>query len=151
MWNGQIESVAFHSCVLRKRHKLANRRNRLHQIESSFLRFREHPAGNRENEMTSEDPNTLQNFDDHEEFRCLDDSKVLLKNPIQSPPFNRENWSRLLNFSVMADQGFDTIPRGRYVRGPGEVTEWPIVLVSKTSVLQGTGGSNPPLSASLTS
>ncbi len=29
----------------------------------------------------------------------------------------------------------------------GEVTEWPIVLVSKTSVLQGTGGSNPPLSA----
>ncbi len=33
----------------------------------------------------------------------------------------------------------------------GEVTEWPIVLVSKTSVLQGTVGSNPTLSAPLQS
>ena len=29
----------------------------------------------------------------------------------------------------------------------GEVTEWPIVLVSKTSVPRGTEGSNPSLSA----
>ena len=35
-------------------------------------------------------------------------------------------------------------------RGPsGEVTEWPNVPVSKTGVPQGTGGSNPPLSAYL--
>tara|TARA_R110002111_G_scaffold260623_1_gene332108 strand:- start:882 stop:1091 length:210 start_codon:yes stop_codon:yes gene_type:complete len=32
-------------------------------------------------------------------------------------------------------------------RASGEVAEWPIAPVLKTGVPQGTGGSNPPLSA----
>ena len=37
--------------------------------------------------------------------------------------------------------------KGKIVNDPGEVAEWSNALVLKTSVLQGTGGSNPSFTA----